>query len=85
MGSPGTGKTLLAKATQRSGRAVLSISGSDFVEMFVGVGASACAIFLNKANMLPVLSLSTIDAVGRHRGAGSAAVTMKGNRPISYS
>ncbi|MEG2348146.1 MAG: ATP-dependent zinc metalloprotease FtsH [Clostridia bacterium] len=73
VGGPGTGKTLLAKAV--SGEAnvpFFSISGSDFVEMFVGVGASRVRdLFAEaKANAPCILFIDEIDAVGRHRGAG---------------
>jgi len=73
MGSPGTGKTLLAKAV--AGEASVpffSISGSDFVEMFVGVGASRVRdLFIQgKKNAPCIIFIDEIDAVGRHRGAG---------------
>ena len=73
VGSPGTGKTLLAKAI--AGEASVpffSISGSDFVEMFVGVGASRVrSLFENAKRAAPCLIfIDEIDAVGRHRGAG---------------
>lgn len=73
VGPPGTGKTLLAKAV--AGEAdvpFFSISGSDFVEMFVGVGASRVRdMFRNaKKNAPCILFIDEIDAVGRHRGAG---------------
>jgi len=73
VGSPGTGKTLLAKAV--AGEALVpffSISGSDFVEMFVGVGASRVRdLFKNaKANAPCIIFIDEIDAVGRQRGAG---------------
>lgn len=73
IGSPGTGKTLLAKAI--AGEASVpffSISGSDFVEMFVGVGASRVrSLFENAKKAAPCLVfIDEIDAVGRHRGAG---------------
>lgn len=73
MGSPGTGKTLLAKAI--AGEAAVpffSISGSDFVEMFVGVGASRVRdLFMQgKKNAPCIIFIDEIDAVGRHRGAG---------------
>ncbi|MGV1099503.1 ATP-dependent zinc metalloprotease FtsH [Thiovibrio sp. JS02] len=72
-GSPGTGKTLLAKAI--AGEAdvpFFSISGSDFVEMFVGVGASRVRdLFIQgKKNAPCIIFIDEIDAVGRHRGAG---------------
>jgi cell division protease FtsH len=73
MGGPGTGKTLLAKAV--AGEASVpffSISGSDFVEMFVGVGASRVRdLFIQgKKNAPCIIFIDEIDAVGRHRGAG---------------
>lgn len=73
MGPPGTGKTLLAKAVAgEAGVPFFSISGSDFVEMYVGVGASRVRdLFENarKANSA-IIFIDEIDAVGRHRGAG---------------
>ncbi len=73
VGPPGTGKTLLAKAvTGEAGVPFFSISGSDFVEMFVGVGASRVRdLFDNaKKNAPCIIFIDEIDAVGRHRGAG---------------
>ena len=73
VGSPGTGKTLLAKAVAgEAGTPFYSISGSDFVEMFVGVGASRVRdLFENaKKNSPCIIFIDEIDAVGRHRGAG---------------
>jgi cell division protease FtsH len=73
MGSPGTGKTLLAKAIAgEAGVPFFSISGSDFVEMFVGVGASRVRdLFIQgKRNAPCIIFIDEIDAVGRHRGAG---------------
>jgi cell division protease FtsH len=73
IGSPGTGKTLLAKAIAgEAGVAFFSISGSDFVEMFVGVGASRVRdLFMQgKKNAPCLIFIDEIDAVGRHRGAG---------------
>ena len=72
-GPPGTGKTLLARAV--AGEAAVpffSISGSDFVEMFVGVGASRVRDLFEqaKANAPSIIFIDEIDAVGRHRGAG---------------
>jgi len=73
MGAPGTGKTLLARAIAgEAGVPFFSISGSDFVEMFVGVGASRVRdLFLQgKKNAPCIIFIDEIDAVGRHRGAG---------------
>ncbi|MEW5948986.1 MAG: ATP-dependent zinc metalloprotease FtsH [Thermodesulfobacteriota bacterium] len=73
MGAPGTGKTLLAKAIAgEAGVPFFSISGSDFVEMFVGVGASRVRdLFVQgKKNAPCIIFIDEIDAVGRHRGAG---------------
>jgi cell division protease FtsH len=73
MGSPGTGKTLLARAIAgEAGVPFFSISGSDFVEMFVGVGASRVRdLFEQGKKHAPcIIFIDEIDAVGRHRGAG---------------
>jgi cell division protease FtsH len=73
IGPPGTGKTLLARAVAgEAGVPFFSISGSDFVEMFVGVGASRVRdLFLQgKKNAPCIIFIDEIDAVGRHRGAG---------------
>ncbi|MDP2271315.1 MAG: ATP-dependent zinc metalloprotease FtsH [Archangium sp.] len=73
MGSPGTGKTLLARAVAgEAGVPFFSISGSDFVEMFVGVGASRVRDLFEqgKKNAPCIIFIDEIDAVGRHRGAG---------------
>ena len=73
MGPPGTGKTLLARAIAgESGVSFFSISGSDFVEMFVGVGASRVRDLFEqgKKNAPCIIFIDEIDAVGRHRGAG---------------
>ncbi|MDY6786936.1 MAG: ATP-dependent zinc metalloprotease FtsH [candidate division WOR-3 bacterium] len=73
MGAPGTGKTLLAKSVAgEAGTPFYTISGSDFVEMFVGVGASRVRDLFNKAkaNSPSIIFIDEIDAVGRHRGAG---------------
>ena len=73
VGSPGTGKTLLAKAIAGEARVpFFSISGSDFVEMFVGVGASRVRDMFEQAKKQSpcIIFIDEIDAVGRHRGAG---------------
>lgn len=73
VGPPGTGKTLLAKAVAgEAGVPFFSISGSDFVEMFVGVGASRVRDLFEtaKKNSPCIIFIDEIDAVGRHRGAG---------------
>jgi len=72
-GPPGTGKTLLARAVAgEAGVPFYSISGSDFVEMFVGVGASRVRDLFNQAkeSAPAIIFIDEIDAVGRHRGAG---------------
>ena len=72
-GPPGTGKTLLARAVAgEAGVPFFSISGSDFVEMFVGVGASRVRDLFEQAkeNAPAIVFVDEIDAVGRHRGAG---------------
>lgn len=72
-GSPGTGKTLLSRAVAgEAGVPFFSISGSDFVEMFVGVGASRVRDLFqqSKKNAPCIIFIDEIDAVGRHRGAG---------------
>ena len=74
VGSPGTGKTLLAKAIAgEAGVPFFSISGSDFVEMFVGVGASRVrSLFEDAKKHAPcIIFIDEIDAVGRHRGGGA--------------
>lgn len=73
VGPPGTGKTLVAKAVAgEANRPFFSISGSDFVEMFVGVGASRIRDMFEQAkkNAPCIIFMDEIDAVGRHRGAG---------------
>lgn len=73
VGAPGTGKTLLARAVAgEAGVPFFSISGSEFVEMFVGVGASRVRDLFNRAkrNAPCIVFIDEIDAVGRHRGAG---------------
>ena len=70
MGPPGTGKTLLARAVAgEAGCPFFSISGSDFVEMFVGVGASRVRDLFDQAkkNAPSIIFIDEIDAVGRHR------------------
>lgn len=73
VGSPGTGKTLLARATAgEAGVPFYSINGSEFIQMFVGVGASRVRDLFNNAkdNSPCIVFIDEIDAVGRHRGAG---------------
>jgi len=73
MGPPGTGKTLLARAVAgEAGVPFLTISGSDFVEMYVGVGASRVRDLFDQAkkNAPSIIFIDEIDAVGRHRGSG---------------
>ena len=73
VGPPGTGKTLLARAVAgEAGVPFFTISGSDFVEMFVGVGASRVRDMFEQAkkNAPCIVFIDEIDAVGRHRGAG---------------
>ena len=73
VGPPGTGKTLLAKAVAgEAGVPFFSISGSDFVELYVGVGASRVRDLFDNARRTPasIIFIDEIDAVGRHRGAG---------------
>jgi cell division protease FtsH len=72
-GPPGTGKTLLAKAIAGEAKVpFFSISGSDFVEMFVGVGASRVRDMFDQAKKQApcIIFIDEIDAVGRHRGGG---------------
>ena len=73
MGPPGTGKTLLARAVAgEAGVPFFSINGSEFIQMFVGVGAGRVRDLFNtaKENAPAILFIDEIDAVGRHRGAG---------------
>ena len=100
-GPPGTGKTLLARAVAgEAGVPFYSISGSDFVEMFVGVGASRVRDLFTQAkeNSPAIIFIDEIDAVGRHRGAGMGGghdereqtlnqmlVEMDGGKPLSPS
>src|SRR5664280_2833748 len=82
-GPPGTGKTLLARAVAgEAGVPFFSISGSDFVEMFVGVGASRVRDLFEQAkqNSPCIIFMDEIDAVGRHRGAAWAAATTSASR-----
>ena len=83
MGPPGTGKTLLARAIAGEANVpFFSISGSDFVEMFVGVGASRVRDLFEqgKKNAPCIVFIDEIDAVGRHRVQALAAATMSANR-----
>lgn len=84
VGPPGTGKTLLAKAIAGEAKVpFFTISGSDFVEMFVGVGASRVRDMFEQAKKAApcIIFIDEIDAVGRQRGAGWAVVTMNVSRP----
>ena len=83
-GSPGTGKTLLAKAIAGEAKVPFySISGSDFVEMFVGVGASRVRDMFEQAkkNSPSIIFIDEIDVVGRQRGAGLGGGTTNANKP----
>ena len=87
VGPPGTGKTLLAKATAGEAKVpFFSISGSDFVEMFVGVGASRVRDLFEtaKKNSPCIVFIDEIDAVGRHRGAGLGGGNDE-REPVSYT
>ncbi len=80
-GPPGTGKTLLAKAVAgEAGVPFFSISGSDFVEMFVGVGASRVrSLFEDAKKAAPaIIFIDEIDAVGRQRGVGQCSLISSG-------
>lgn len=84
MGPPGTGKTLMARAV--AGEAdvpFFTISGSEFIEMFVGVGASRVRdMFESAKKEAPaIIFIDEIDSVGRARGTGLGAAMMNGNRP----
>jgi cell division protease FtsH len=88
VGPPGTGKTLTARAVAGEANVpFFTISGSDFVEMFVGVGASRVRDMFDQAkkNAPCIIFIDEIDAVGRHRGAGSAAATTSASRPSTSS
>ena len=86
VGPPGTGKTLIAKAVAgEAGVPFFSISGSDFVEMFVGVGASRVRDLFEEAkkNAPCIIFIDEIDAVARRRGTGMAAVMMNVSRHLT--
>ncbi len=88
VGSPGTGKTLMAKAVSgEAGVPFFSISGSEFVEMFVGVGASRVRDLFDEAKKHSpcIVFVDEIDAVGRHRGAGLGGSMMSVNKPSTSS
>jgi cell division protease FtsH len=83
VGPPGTGKTLLARAVAgEAGVPFLSVSGSDFMEMFVGVGASRVRdLFQTARKQAPaIIFVDEIDSIGRKRGAGLGAATTSGSR-----
>ena len=88
VGPPGTGKTLLSRAVAgEAGVPFFSISGSEFVEMFVGVGASRVRDLFDQAkrNAPCIVFVDEIDAVGRQRGAGLGGATTSGSRPSTRS
>ena len=83
VGPPGTGKTMLARAVAgEAGVPFFSVSGSDFMEMFVGVGASRVRdLFATARKQAPaIVFIDEIDSIGRKRGAGSAAATTSESR-----
>ena len=85
VGPPGTGKTLLARAIAGEANVpFFSISGSDFVEMFVGVGASRVRDMFEqgKKNAPCIIFIDEIDAVGRHRGVGLVEAMMRGSKHL---
>jgi len=86
VGPPGTGKTLLAKAIAGAGVPFFSISGSEFVEMFVGVGASRVRDLFKSQRQRPrLIFIDEIDAVGRQRGAGiGGGNDEKDSQPTAY-
>ena len=86
VGPPGTGKTLIAKAIAGEAKVpFFTISGSDFVEMFVGVGASRVRDMFEQAKKQApcIIFIDEIDAVGRHRGAGMGGGTMSVSRRLT--
>src|SRR3546814_17950367 len=86
VGPPGTGKTLLAKAIAGEAKVpFFSISGSDFVEMFVGVGAARVRdMFENAKKQAPrIIFIDEIDAVGRQRGAGLGGGNDEREQPLN--